>query len=349
MNIGKVLRYLKQGWQKKGLLGFKNLIQNYRVLRSEPEIVSAEILTAFIEPTVRCNLNCVTCSEVTRGRTKKDMDFSEFKNILDQFPYLIKLALQGVGEPLLNRDLFRMIRLAKERKIYVYFNSNGTLLNDEISDSLVQSGLDLIHFSIDGGTQEVYEKIRRGASFEDFRRRVKRFMEIKGSHALPETYAWFVLNQYNQEDIMPTLRLVGDLGISKLYIQRMHTWGRGDKQDVVSEERPLKLRERKKAVEKVSQEMGVSVEWLWDIEEEMPKRRCQAPWYTTYITVEGYVTPCCVHGSDPQLIHFGNLEEKSFKEIWSGGGYREFRKALKSNEPPFICRNCPAYSQGILT
>lgn len=349
MNIRKILRYLNQGCQKNGPNGFKNLMKNYWVLRREPEVVSSEILTMIIEPTVRCNLNCITCSEITRRRTKRDMDLSEFQNILDQFPYLIKLALQGVGEPLLNRDLFRMIHLAKERKIYVYFNSNGTLLDDENSNQLIQSGLDLINFSIDGGTKEVYEKIRRGASFDDFRRRVKRFMEIKGTHPFPETSAWFVLNQYNQEDILPTLRLVRDLGISKLNIQRMHTWGKKDKQNLVNDEEQWKLRERKKQVTLASKEIGVSVEWLWDIEEEKPVRRCQAPWYTTYITVEGYVTPCCVHGSDPQIIHFGQLKEDTFKEIWNGRGYREFRKALKSDQPPPICRDCPAYTQGILT
>lgn len=349
MNIGKVLRYLNKGCHKNGLNGFKNLMKNYWVLRREPEVVASEILTVIIEPTVRCNLNCITCSEVTRRRTNKDMEFSEFENILDQFPYTIKLALQGVGEPLLNRDLFRMIRLAKERKIYVYFNSNGTLLDDENSNRLIQSGLNLINFSIDGGTKEVYERIRRGASFEEFRRRVKRFMEIKGAHPLPEVHAWFVLNQYNLEDILPALRLVRDLGISRLNIQRMHTWGRKGKQDVVCYEKQLKLRETKEKVAIVSKETGVSVEWLWDIEEEKTVRRCQAPWYTTYITVEGYVTPCCVHGSDPQLIHFGQLKENTFKEIWNGKRYREFRKALKSDHPPFICRDCPAYSQGILT
>jgi MoaA/NifB/PqqE/SkfB family radical SAM enzyme len=349
MNIEKVLRYLSQGFQKNGINGIKNLMQNYWVLQREPEVAASEILTAVIEPTVRCNLNCITCSEVTRGRTKKDMDFSDFKNILDQFPYVIKLALQGVGEPLLNPDLFRMIRWAKGRKIYVYFNSNGTLLDDENSNRLIESGLDLINFSIDGGTKEVYEKIRRGASLEEFRRRVKRFVEIKGAHPFPEVHAWFVLNQYNREDLLQTLPFVRDLGISKLNIQRMHTWGRKDKQDVVSKEEQLKLRERREAIALASRETGVSVEWLWDIEEEKPIRRCQSPWYTTYITVEGYVTPCCVHGSDPQLIHLGQLGEKTFKEIWNGKGYREFRKALKSSRPPSICRDCPAYSQGILT
>ncbi len=348
MNIGKVLRYLNRGYQRNGLNGFKNLMKNYWVLQREPEIVDTEVLTVIIEPTVRCNLNCITCSEVTRGRTKKDMSFSEFKSILDQFPYAIKLALQGVGEPLLNRDLFRMIRLAKERKIYVYFNSNGTLLDEENSNWLIQSGLDLINFSIDGGTKEVYEKIRRGASFEEFRRRVKRFMEIKGAHPLPEVHAWFVLNQYNREDILPTLRFIRDLGISKLNIQRMHTWGRKDKRDVVNDDEFLKLKGIKEEVTIASEEIGISVEWLWDIEDKKPIRRCQAPWYTTYITVEGYVTPCCVHGSDPQLIRFGQLKENSFKEIWNGKEYQEFRKMLKSDSPPSICRECPAYSQGIL-
>ncbi len=125
-----------------------------------------------------------------------------------------------------------------------------------------------------------------------------------------------------------------------------------DKQDVVSEERPLKLRERKKAVEKVSQEIGVSAEWLWDIEEEV----CQTEMpgslvHDLYHGRRACHPRFCVHGSDPQLIHLRRplLKEESFKEIWNGGGYREFRRALKSDQHPFICRNCPAYSQGILT
>lgn len=289
MNFQKIFRYLHWGWRKNGIKGLANLIKSYWVLREEPEIVDAEILTAIIEPTIRCNLNCITCSESIRGRTKKDMDLLKFKRILDQFPYLIKLALQGVGEPLLNKDLLLMIQLAKERQIYVYFNSNGTILNDEISDHLIQSGLDLINFSVDGGTKEVYEKIRRGASFEDFYQKVKRFMELKGNRPLPETNAWFVLNQYNENDLIPTAYFVKKMGIQKLYIQKMHRWGEGEKRDIEGREGSLELAGRKRAVERLSKEIGVSVEWLWNIEEKEDSiRRCQAPWYTTYITVEGF-------------------------------------------------------------
>ena len=349
MNFQKIFRYLHWGWRKNGIKGLTNLIKNYWVLKEEPEIIDAEILTAIIEPTIRCNLNCITCSESIRGRTKKDMGFLEFKRILDQFPYLIKLALQGVGEPLLNKDLLHMIHLAKEREIYVYFNSNGTILNDEISFHLIQSGLDLIHFSVDGGTKEVYEKIRRGASFEDFYQKVKRFMELKRDHPLPETHAWFVLNRYNENDLIPAAHFVKKMGIQQLYIQRMHRWGEEKKRDVESRGSGQELAEKKRAVEHLSKEIGLSVEWLWDIEgEEDSIRRCQAPWYTTYITAEGFVTPCCIHGSDPRLIHFGNIQEKPFKEIWNSMGYQEFRRALKSDHPPFICRGCPGYSQRIL-
>ena len=44
-------------------------------------------------------------------------------------PDIARVVLHGVGEPMLVRDLPRMIRYLKERGIYVLFNTNGTLLH----------------------------------------------------------------------------------------------------------------------------------------------------------------------------------------------------------------------------
>ncbi|NIO22163.1 MAG: radical SAM protein [Candidatus Aenigmarchaeota archaeon] len=333
-----------------------NLVHTFLTLKFEPEKVRAKVTSIIVEPTVRCNLDCITCSRDIRSRTIKDMTFNEFKEIVDQFPYLIKIAIQGVGEPTLNRDLVNMISYAKGKGIYVYLNTNATLLTPSFSKRLISSGIDLIRLSMDGGTPEIYEKIRRGASFQEFCGNVKEFMKIRGENRIPEVWIWLVLNRFNVNDLKKAVEMTSKLNIKKMIIQKMHTWGNNRKlsETVDLPKDHSNLGSIRGQIDDFAAKEDIEVTWLCSnllfgkIDEDIKIRRCQEPWYTTYITVEGFVTPCCVHGSDPRLIHFGNIFESNFDSIWNNPKYREFRKLLKSAVPPKICANCPGYSQGIL-
>lgn len=72
---------------------------------------------------------------------------------------------------------------------------------------------------------------------------------------------------------------------------------------------------------------------------EPNKQNCIWLFYRAYITVEGYVTPCCVI-SDPEVFNFGNIFEQDFKEIWNGKKFVEFRKSMIENSKNEICDNC---------
>ena len=73
-------------------------------------------------------------------------------------------------------------------------------------------------------------------------------------------------------------------------------------------------------------------------------RGCKWPWKGSYVTADGYVTPCCENGSNPDKINFGNLFQQSYQEIWNSEAYRTFRKQLKSKDGrPSICVDCPSY------
>ena len=58
-----------------------------------------------------------------------DLSWERFLEITEQFPQLRRVVLHGIGEPLLNRELGRMIRHLKGRGAHVLFNSNGLLLH----------------------------------------------------------------------------------------------------------------------------------------------------------------------------------------------------------------------------
>lgn len=67
--------------------------------------------------------------------------------------------------------------------------------------------------------------------------------------------------------------------------------------------------------------------------------RCSWPWTSCFITVDGYVTPCCVSAS-PNIVNFGNIFQHSFLKIWNGPKYQFFRNSFLSRDRPDICKNC---------
>src|SRR5260221_4010461 len=95
--------------------------------------------------------------------------------MVDQFPELERVVLHGLGEPLLNKDLPRMIHYLKARGTYVLFNSNGILLNVKRRQELIDAGLDEYRLSIDGATRETYARLRGADAFDKISRNIRAF------------------------------------------------------------------------------------------------------------------------------------------------------------------------------
>ncbi|MBY0396887.1 MAG: SPASM domain-containing protein, partial [Thermoleophilia bacterium] len=63
---------------------------------------------------------------------------------------------------------------------------------------------------------------------------------------------------------------------------------------------------------------------------------------SAYVTHRGRVQPCCmVVGEDRATL--GDLAEAPFADIWEGEAYEAFRDALRTDEPPAVCRGCSLY------
>ena len=126
-------------------------------------------LTIAIEPSNHCNLNCICCANNKLTRPKGRMDIYLYKKLIDEIaaenPYT-RLWLDYYGEPLLQGfRLFYMIDYAKKSGLKnVCMNTNGTLINREMAEMLLDSGIDFISIDCDGFTKEVYEKIRVNAN-----------------------------------------------------------------------------------------------------------------------------------------------------------------------------------------
>lgn len=327
------------------LEGFLNLIKTAFSVYGEPLRVSSLPIFVQIEPAVICNLKCKMCIAPFSKKDVSYLTLEKFKIIRREFPYLRKISLVGVGEPLLNPELFEIIRFAKKEKIRTGFTTNGVLLTSQIIDRILDSGCDWLNISIDGATKETYQEIRQGSDFGLVINNVKELIGKKKDSKL-DISIWFLGMKENIKELAQMVRLVSDLGIRQLNMQTVHTWGNPLQADKFKDLRlNSSLDELVQAIRQ-AQEFAkrYNVEFNYDNTPfNKSVRACKWPWKSCYISVEGFVTPCCIHGSNPDIINFGNIFERPFKEIWNNDKYKEFRKKLKSNVSGGICIGCTSY------
>lgn len=313
-----------------------------------------------IEPTIRCNLKCTHCDHTYWDRMCPDLTYDGFRHIIDQMPDLNRVVMHGMGEPLLNKDIYRMVEYAsKERKLKTIMSSNGIPINETNARKLIANGLQVLSISVDGATKETYEKIRVRGNFDRLIRNIKRLLDLKKemNSETPWIYFSMVCMKDNIHEFLKLIDLAKELGVAAVQPQYLHFWGKD--QEALGKVKGINIKDeiygkqnlfdnvpkdemagiRQMASEKAA-ELGVQLirpffEW-----EGGDHTVCHVPWVDIYITADGYAIPCPIQGTDPRLVNFGNLFEKSFDEIWNGDLYKDFRRGLVSDNPSPICKDC---------
>ncbi len=123
------------GLKKSMLVGYNLFLRKIDMSLKRTALLSRPT-SLQLECTTKCNLRCMMCDSPIWDRRGMDMKFSDFKKIIDQFPFLVSVNLQGMGEPLLNKDLFKMITYCKSKKIMVLFTTNATLLDETMAKKI---------------------------------------------------------------------------------------------------------------------------------------------------------------------------------------------------------------------
>ena len=278
----------------------------------------------WIELTSVCNLNCVMCLSKSIPKNERGfMDFNLFKEIIDEAAgFVYDVYLHHRGESLLHPDIFKMIKYAKERKISTRLHTNATLLNEEKSSLLLNSGLDFLSFSFDGYDKETYEGIRRGGPFEKTLANIMRFLKMKQNRKKSSPFTVLTVIDFsskekeklNQEKKKKKefLSHFNSAPLDALRIRRPHNWG--------GEYR----------VNEGSLSRGLLVRFV----------PCTFLWYALAIFWDGTALPC------PQdffgKLALGNVNQNSLIELWNSKKENFLREKMTRHDYKVLspCNRC---------
>ena len=128
------------------------------------------------------------------------------------------IKLNWRGEPLLHPKLSEFISYAKNKSILdVSINTNATTLDEKKSKLLIESGLDQIIYSFDGGMKSTYEKMRPGRfkfnSFERVYENIKTFNRVRTElkSKFPVTKIQMVMTHETRNEVDEFYKLFGEI------------------------------------------------------------------------------------------------------------------------------------------
>src|ERR1700733_9800919 len=178
----------------------------------------------YLEVTNRCNLLCDTCPRTFEElEPPADMSWALITRIIDQVPNIARVVLHGVGEPMLVRDLPRMIRTLKDRGTYVLFNTNGTLLQPKKFQALIDTGLDELRGSLDAADGASYLRVRGKDLFNRIVRDVGKFVAFQNDigATTPRVSLWLTGLKETVEQLPAFVRLAAAMGVREVHLQRL--------------------------------------------------------------------------------------------------------------------------------
>ena len=266
-----------------------------------------------IEPTSICNYRCVFCYQTDpRLSNKKNghmgtMSLDMFKSVIDQLEGNVEgVTLASRGEPTINKELPRMLSYMSGKFLASKVNTNAYFLDEEMSHSILQAGLQTLVFSADAAAEPLYSQLRVNGSLGRVVDNIERFNEIKEKH-YPDSKLIVRVSG---------VRFQGEQNIDEME----QFWNRYVDQVAFVDYNPW--------------------ENVYDADKKGVIAPCSDLWRRMFVWWDGKVAPCDVD----YLTTLNNeaLQRSSVSEIWNGDSYQQLRQKHLSGDRQNLepCSRC---------
>ena len=266
-----------------------------------------------IEPTSICNYRCTFCYQTDNEFNKRSTGFMGhmkleiFKLLVDQAEGNIEfISLASRGEPLLCPDIKEMLAYTRDKFLNLKINTNASLLDEQISHSILTSGVKTLVFSADAADENLYSKLRVNGKLDKILANIKRFQEIRiknypKSKIITRVSGVKISNQQNLDDMEKF-------------------WG--------------------SFVDQVAFVDYVPWENVYQSKYSGMQTPCSDLWRRMFVWWDGKVNPCDVDYKSE--LSSGDIKNHNISELWKSNNYINLRKKhidnLRTTVSP--CNKC---------
>lgn len=290
----------------------------------------------YISPSHICNFQCFYCLQGKTAKEKKrlgivpclmDMETAQRAAAgAAAFPGKLKrIMFSGCGEPLMHSEFPEIVRQFSSRDVSLKYelNTNAALLTPELSDRMIEAGINGIRISVQGLSAKKYKEVC-GVSLDygRFMDNLKYLYQHKGDCSIYIKIIDSCLEPMEKDEDF--YRLFGDV-CDSMYVEHL-IQAQPNMEDIYGQKQ---INNDRSIHGKEIQQIAV----------------CPLMFYQMQVDAQGNVFPCCVVGLEESFA-LGNVREESLHEIWGNAKHKKlWLDGLDKNLSGWdVCSRCNAYA-----
>jgi len=320
-----------------------------------------------VEVTSACNAACVYCPRTVYSDVWEDrhLPVDAFRKLAPAFGKTGHVHLQGWGEPFLHPQFFEMAAIAKAAGCRVGTTTNGMLLNRDKITRMIESGMDLIAFSL-AGTGKKNDFIRKGTNLKKVLETIRALDAEKKARcsAKPEIHMAYMLLRSGMDDLENLPSLLGDMGVSQVVVSTLDFIPSEELENEVilprNKDEYEEICRRLDALVRAGEEKNIGIHYRVTLADRRMRVCTENVQRAVCVSSDGAVSACVytnlqVLGASHfrggkresyERVVYGNIMEESLPAIWKKKAYADFRKSFSTGRFAFPCRLCPKLLEG---
>lgn len=292
------------------------------------------------ELTKYCNYQCKhCCASAEKIDTINELNTLRILEVLDELKdFGVKEIYFSGGEPFSRKDIFTILKKARNNGIICNISTNGSYITEEMAVELEKLKLNKIHISLDSNSEKDFNEFRGGNYFKSTINAIK-ILKRHNIYVRVGTVIW----KKNVNKIDAIIKFLKSLNVDEVVFNWLVKVGRlVENNDVCVDlsEFDRTIENIQKYMKKYKGEIKVSMhrhEKFYNSEDI-----CPAGETFFYIDPKGYVSPCSwIKKLDSEFTSKKNLKQASFEDIISSKEIKKFNKIKKARMKE--CKTgCPA-------
>ncbi len=322
--IGKIIlkKWLTKKYGNRVITSNKvnNYLQVQKDFKSKTVEVTSKPYFLNLDTQNICNLACPYCPTGTglMKRKKTRLSFERAKRIIDEVKdYVIEIRLYNWGEPFLNPELFQIIKYAHDQGLYTFVHSNFSIKNEELIDSIIESRLDRLSVSMDGLTQETFQKYRVNGKLDVVLRNIKLLVDArkKSQSQRPFIEVGFIVFKFNEHELLQLDEMKNQLEINSFYPRRGF----------------------------IFDQAMIPTHPKYQPQLYVFEDTCHFLYSELTVEADGKISPCCTNTDEKWDV--GTIEDVlklGFSNFWNNEFYRNMRNHFSNptHTHEILCKHC---------